>query len=71
MEVVYDIVKRDKDKLTFGEWCKEQPPREPYNGTASDLLLRRAALAAQELNLMLDWQDYNREHNNELPWDLK
>ena len=40
--------------------------RKEYTG--NDLLLRLAELKVTNIELMLDWQDYNRKNNNSLPW---
>lgn len=42
--------------------------REEYTGNDKELLLRLAELKVTNIELMLDWQDYNRNNNNSLPW---
>ena len=43
--------------------------REEYTGTDKELLVRLATIHMNKIELMLDWQDYNRNNNNCLSWD--
>ena len=47
----------------------EHKEYKEYMGTSRELLLRALELQATKIELMVDWQDYNRKNNNELSWD--
>jgi hypothetical protein len=41
----------------------------PFTGTKEELLLMRAFLMCAQIELMMNWQDYNRGREEKLPWN--
>lgn len=81
----YDIVKREieigdlklkcEENHTTIELKKARPDRKHirYTGTRKDLLWMRAYLKCAELELAMNWQDFNMGKDKEdiLPWNME